>query len=587
MSQNQTVHSVLYVDIGSVNTRVSLYDQTDGKFAYIGAASANSATGDAEQSEYLGVVEAIQKLERATKRKILDRNQNIVMPVKFDHSGIDQVAASYTCVADPRVAIMGLTHSGSLQNTRDLLSKVGITPVVEICAEDGKTVSENLDTLLNAAPRIVIIAGGVEAGAEISIYRLGETLMLACRSLPKEQRPIVLFMGNSAAKIQMDRVFSRLSDISYTANVLETGTGIQSSLNGLINILRKDLELRSPGFRVLRERTKCAVIPGEFAFGRNIRLMSRLIRQNHHVLGIDIGARQTIIADAVNLDLSLETIPMGVGNGINQVLNEISPAEISNWVGFQIKASEIQDYILNKCYYPELVPANKYSAEIELATARLIIQRGVEKLNLGNRLADGSLATVFLSGALLRNVEDPGDALRVGMDSLVPVGMIDYLLDMNGISGAIGTLAHLNPTLVSQMMNTSAYLNLGRVIRPQGLPESLSKPVMTISLHDDMGNERKYEIPNGRIFRIPLEYGKNYEMDWTSVPRNLTIPGVKTWATVGFKSGCFGLVFDTREVKEGKIKLPKDKAVRLRKLESWSEELGPWKRNSDEEEAHA
>ena len=60
MSQNQTVHSVLYVDIGSVNTRVSLYDQTDGKFAYIGAASANSAAGDAEQSEYLGVVEAIK-----------------------------------------------------------------------------------------------------------------------------------------------------------------------------------------------------------------------------------------------------------------------------------------------------------------------------------------------------------------------------------------------------------------------------------------------------------------------------------------------------------------------------------------------
>lgn len=242
---------------------------------------------------------------------------------------------------------------------------------------------------------------------------------------------------------------------------------------------------------------------------------------------------------------------------------------------------------MNKCYYPELVPANKYSAEIELAIARLILRRGIENSKFPINLTNGSLAMVLLSGALLRNVEDPGEALRVAMDSLAPAGMVDYLLDMNGLTGAIGTLAHQNPVLTAQIMNTSVYLNLGRVIRPLSAQQALGKPVMKISLQDEAGNVREYDVPNGRIFRIPLEYGRNYELNWISIPRSVTIPGVKTWAPVGFKSGCFGLIFDTREVKDGKMKLPNDKAARLRALESWREELGTWLQKPDEEGSDA
>ncbi|HNY94269.1 MAG TPA: glutamate mutase L [Flexilinea sp.] len=586
MNRNQDIHTVLYVDIGSVNTRVCLFDRMDDQYSFIGAASATTSGDITNQFEYLNVIQAVEKLEHATKRKILDRNQNIVMPATLDHSGIDQVAVSYTCIPDPRIAVMGLTHAGSLQNVYDLLSKVGVKPVAEICAEDGKTVCENLDLFLHTAPRIVIVSGGTEQGAEIGIYRLGEILMLACRSLPKEQRPIILYAGNSAAKKQMERVFSQITDISFSTNVLESGSGVQPTLNGLINVLRKDLESRAPGFRILREKTKCSVIPGEFAFGRTIRLMSRLIRQNRHILGIDIGAHQTILADAVNLALSLHTLPLGIGNNIGNLLNEYTPSDLQSWISFQIKSAEIQDYILNKSYYPDLIPANKYSAEIELALARAIVMKGIENESLSAMLSDGSLAMVFLSGAVLRNVEDPGEALMFAMDSLAPVGMVDYLLDMNGLSGAIGTLAHLNPVLASQIMSTSAYLNLGKVIRPSVRGEPPGKSIMTVSVRDDAGNTRKYDIPFNRIYRIPLEYGKNYELEWTKISHNVTVPGVKTWAPAGFKSGCFGLVFDTREEKDGKIKLPKEKAARDKKLQSWRTELGPWL-VKQEEESHA
>ena len=90
--------------------------------------------------------------------------------------------------------------------------------------------------------------------------------------------------------------------------------------------------------------------------------------------------------------------------------------------------------------------------------------------------------------------------LLFAMDSLAPVGMVDYLLDMNGLSGAIGTLAHLNPVLASQI-RTSAYLNLGKVIRPSVRGEPPGKSIMTVSVRD-AGNTRNMTFFN-RIYRIP------------------------------------------------------------------------------------
>ncbi|MHC1773125.1 MAG: glutamate mutase L [Flexilinea sp.] len=578
MSQPQDpAKTVLYIDVGTINTRISLFEFVGNKYSFVGAASACTTKTDSEISEYTGIVEAARKLERAAKRKLLDRNSNFVMPVKLDQTGVDQIGVSYTCTGRPRIALMGLTHNGSLKNLRDLLERTGIEPVVEICASDGNDIAANLDLLLNADPRIVMLAGGTEIGAEKAVYRLGETLLFACKSLPREQRPDIVFMGSAVAKKQMERVFSKITDITFAPNILETGTSGHSSLGAFISVLRKDAEKQAPGLKELEERTTSSLIPGEFAFGRSIRLMSRLIKENQHVLGIDIGADHTIVADAKNLNLSLNVFQLGTGNRIKNLLKFYPLSELQSWIGFQIKESEVQDYICNKSVYPDLIPANNFSAQIEQALSRFILKKSAEEAGLSGILSDGNLGMVLLCGAVMRNVEDPGDALLMGMDGLHPAGSVDYFLDMNGLSTAIGTLAHLNPKLTTHVMNASTFLNLGKVITPVLQRDALKikdgKKLLGISIRDEAGNVRKYEIPRGRIYRIPLEYGKNYEMDWISVPKGINIPGVRIWTPVGFKSGCFGVVFDTRGER---LYLPKDRSAQIGKLKYWKEELGPW-----------
>ncbi|GAP39366.1 glutamate mutase L [Flexilinea flocculi] len=578
MNQPQDLaRTVLYLDIGTVNTRVSLFDYRDQSYLFIGAASAATSGGDSNYSIYSGVVDAVRKLERATKRRFLDQNSNFVIPMKLGITGVDQIGFSYTCTSDPRIALMGLTRTGSLQNLRNLLANTGIRPVVEICAADGLDISENIDRLLNADPRIVILAGGTEIGAEKAVYRLGEILMLACKSLTREQRPEILFMGSALAGQQMERVFSKISDFSYAPNVLEIGSIGHSSLDSLLSVMNRNAEKQVLGLKDLVERSKTTGVPGEFAFGRSVRLMSRLIKENQHVLGIDIGSDHTVVAKAKNLDLSLEVLPLGMGKRITELLNNFELSELQSWIGFQIKESEVQDYICNKSVYPDLVPGNQYSAQIEQALTRFVLKKCAKEAGMNSILRDGSLGMVLLCGSVVRNVEDPGDSLLIGMDGLHPFGAVDYFLDMNGLTSAVGALAQLNPILISHIMNASTFLNLGKVITPYFNQKNSKiqdgKKFMSVAVRDDAGNVRKFDVPRGRIYRIPLDFGKNYELDFLKIPKEVSIPGVRTWTPLGFKSGCFGIVFDTRG---DALELPKDRTSQISKLKFWKDELGPW-----------
>ena len=102
------------------------------------------------------------------------------------------------------------------------------------------------------------------------------------------------------------------------------------------------------------------------------------------------------------------------------------------------------------------------------------------------------------------------------------------------------------------------------------------KRAFSISLRDDGANIQKIDIFQGGIKRIPLEYGRYYELDWFNVNKSVTLPGVPTWTSIGFKAGCFGLVFDMRGEK---LELPEDRSAQIHLLDRWRSELGSWKDN--------
>ena len=575
--ENETIDIVLTIDIGTINTRVSLFEKNGGRYHFTGTASGRTVYSDGGEIEYVSVSGAVERLESALGRHFLDDNGRIITPQKLGMIGADQVVVTWSGGETPRIILMGLTNGSSILAMEELLRKNGLQAVTKVCAMEGRALTDNIGTLTAADPDIVLVSGGTEDGAEHALYRLGEILLLACKSIDEKNRPQILYMGNAEARSQFDKVFRQVSEIAFSDNILGTKEPRLSPTTAFQKVMLNYGQKRHPALKQLQIETDCEMITGDFAYGRCIRLLSRINRADHSALGIEVGANRTIAAFGENLGLEMSTLKAGIGRTLPNILEYNGLKDILPWIGFQLKEEELRDYILNKSVHPELVPANSYSAEIEQTLAQFLIKNAAYRNPANNQLTDGTLGMVLLGGAVLRNVEDPGDALRIGMDSLRPLGMTDYYLDLNGLASAVGALAGVNRDLAAQVTSPAMFLNLGRVVTlVSHLKEG--KRAFSISIRDDSGNMEKYDIIQGGIKRIPLEYGRYYELDWFNVSSGVSIPSVTTWTSVGFKSGCFGLVFDMRG---NTLELPKDRSAQIHLLQRWKSELGVWREKTE------
>ena len=180
-AQDETIDVVLTIDIGAINTRVSLFDRENGRYRFTGTTSGRTVYSDGGEVEYLSVSNAIQKLESALDRHFLDDAGRIITPQKLGMVGADQVILTWSGGEMPRVVLMGLTNGTSIKAMDELLTKNGLRASAKICAMDGRSMTDNVGALTAADPDIVLISGGSEHGAEQAVYRLGEILLLACK----------------------------------------------------------------------------------------------------------------------------------------------------------------------------------------------------------------------------------------------------------------------------------------------------------------------------------------------------------------------------------------------------------------------
>ena len=571
--KEEPIDVVLCIDIGSINTRASLFERENGRYHFTGTTSGRTIYSDCGEVEYLSVSSAVHKLESALDRHFLDDTGRIITPRKLGMIGADQVVVTWSGGEMPRVVLMGLTENGSIKTMEDLLRKNGLRAAARICAMDGRALTENIGALTASDPDIILVSGGTEGGAEHALYRLGEILLLACKSIDEKNRPEILYMGNTGARRQFDKVFHQMTKINFCDNVMGQKEARISPTTAFQKCMLNFSMEKNPALSQLCKDTGCEAISGDFAYGRCVRLLSRLHRANHSVLAVEVGAARTITGFGANLGLEMTSFPGGIGRTLLKLLERFSPAQMLPWINYQLKESELTDYIMNKSVHPELIPANSYSAEIEQTLAHFLIKAAIEENPAREQLYDGTLGMILLGGAVLRNVEDPGDALRIGMDSLHPFGLIDYYLDMNGLACAVGALAGVNRELAAQVTSPSMFLNLGRVITPLSRVRE-GKRAFSVSVRDEAGNVEKYDIFQGGIKRIPLEYGRYYELNWFNVDKSVTLPGIPTWTSIGFKAGCFGLVFDLRGEK---LELPDERSAQIHLLDRWRSELGSWK----------
>jgi len=563
--------SLLAVDIGSVNTRALLFDVVDGQYKFLAAGVAASTHAAPFFDLAEGVHNAVTRLQEVSGRPLISLDSRILIPTQADGSGVDRLAITLSVGPEIHIVTMGLLADVSHESAQRLAATTYGTVLEKIGLNDSRRQDAQLDALLAARADIILLAGGTDRGASRSVGKLVELILLACKTLPGEARPAVLYCGNQSLSKRIQEVLGKQTRIHAAPNIRPT-IDVEDLLPAatelsLMTIKQREKQLH--GLGALASISSVPVMPGASAMARLVRFLSGLYDPVKGVLGVDMGSSATAFAAAVAGKLSLNVFNrLGMGSGLAGLLEQVPLSEITRWLPVDIADEEVRDYLWQKTLYPAMLPMTATALAIEEAAARQVLR--LASTQMLERAPQLSMAfePIFAGGAFLAQGVSPARSLLTLLDGLQPTGVTALFLDPHGLMTALGAIAPQNTVLPVQILESGAFINLASVICPvsRARPDSI---IMQLRLEYDDGNTLRLDIRQGTLVPLPVRHGQAVKVFLKNAARGLE---VDPRLAKGFKiyGGVCGAFVDARGRP---LHLPSDPAKRREQLLQWSQAI--------------
>lgn len=540
--------SVLTVDVGSVNTRVLLFDVVDGQYHFVSSASAPSTARSPFYDVGEGFQNALKQLQEITGRSLIDNDNNLVFPSQSDGAGIDRLVVTFSVGDDIKIVTMGLLSDVSLESAERLVGTTYSKVVERIGLNDTRRPEAQLDAILQARPDIILVAGGTEKGATRSVFKLIELAGMASRITAGDNQPVIMYCGNSALSKRVKETLEHHAVIGVAPNIRpnidqEDLDPAQTLLDRAVSKIRTR---QISGFELLAKTSGAPAQPGAYAFGRMIRFMSEIYDPIKGVLGVDLGATTThmAIGRAGNLQLSVFR-PLGIGHALPAVLANARMEEIIQWIPQTITEATVRDYLYQKSVFPGTLPMTPETLAIEQAAARVILSTAIQRMQERWSVPHLSFDLVVAGGAVLAQAPSIAQSLLMLLDGIQPVGIGVYLLDPHGLTQSLGAIAVHNQVLPVQVKDSGVYINLGTVVSPLS-DAKVGTPILKIRIADEDGGESRVEIKQGSLVSLPVRHGQLATLTIDTLHGTVLDPArprVKSFKVIG---GVCGVVIDAR-----------------------------------------
>jgi hypothetical protein len=581
MTSLVTSDSLLAIDIGTLKTRALLFDVIQGRYRFIAAGAAVTTVGAPFADAGEGVRQALSNLATLTGRVFLGSGDNLITPTRPDGSGVDAFVLTMSAGPPLKMVVVGLLEEVSVDSARRLAESTYANIAGTLSLNDRRNQENRIDSLLKLRPDLIVMAGGIEGGASLSIHKLLEAIGLASFLLPKAQRPQLLYAGNKSMQKVVEESLSGLVDIYPAANIRPTWEVEQlaPAKQQLTDIFRKIRIRQVRSIKELDGWTKGRMLPTATGFERIIRFLSKIYDPSKGVLGVDIGASATTLAAAFKGDSYAGVYPQfGLGSRLSDLLRYSKLDEISQWLSLDILNEAIRDYIYNKTNHPASLPATPEELAIEQALARQVMRNAIRMLNRSfpkdvARSRPGItpwFEPTVASGSVLTHAPTHGQSMLMLLDGLQPAGVTTILLDRNNLVASLGAAADVNPLLVVQVLGSNTMLNLGAVIAPVGTTRP-GAPVLQIQVAYQDGRETTLEIKNGALEVIPLPMGEVAQLKLQPLHRFDIGMGPGRGGRLQVVGGALGVVIDARGRP---LRLNPDPARRTEMHKKWLWILG-------------
>jgi hypothetical protein len=565
--------SVLVIDLGSINTRAILFDIVDGQYHFISAGIVPSTANAPYRDVGEGIHQAVKKLQETTGRALLDPDGRLVIPCQSDGSGVDRLAVTYSAGPQLRIITAGLLADVSLESARNLAACVYGKVIESIGLNDHRRLEVQLDSILQAEPDMIIMAGGTENGASKSVFKMLELITLVCRMLPQEKRPAVIYAGNRVLAKKIKETLEKWTSIQIAPNIRPTidGEDLGPAQDVLAQSVTQIRNAQIGGLQSIGSICSTPPIPTGQAFGRVIRFLSQVYDPARGVLGVDVGSSSTTMAAAVAGKLKLNVFPYGLGSGASQILQSCPVADIVRWLPMHVPDEVVKDYLYQKSLYPAVIPMTAETLSIEQAMARQSIRMAAQSVLARWPGMSMSFEPILASGAIISQTSSPVHSLLMLLDGLQPVGITSFFLDQNGLIAGLGAVARINNVLPVQVLESGALLNLGTVISPISQAR-YGTPILQVRLVYEDGNETRAEVRQGSMVSLPLRSGQTAHIHLLPLRRTMITPrGQRNGGSFKITGGVCGAVIDARGRP---LLLPPDASRRRDLIKKWTMMLG-------------
>ena len=575
-------NSLLAIDIGAANTRAVLFDVIEGEYRFVAAGIAPTTAEAPFKDVAEGARDAITNLQKVLGKNLLDASRGLITPSQSNGSGVDSLVITLSAGPAIKTVIVGLLKDVSVESARRLTESTYTRIVDTIGLNDLRKPDQQIDSLLRLRPDLVVITGGTDGGASLSIQKLLEPIGLASFLMPEEKRPAVLFAGNEKMEEEVKTLVGSLAtSLHFSPNVrpsLETediDPAERELARMMVNIRKRQIK----GVDILDLWSGGHILPTAYATGRMVRFLAKVYGGKKGILSVDLGASAAVIAAGFNGKSTLKVLPQfGLGENLPSLLNHTSLEDILRWSSLDISTGVLRDYLYQKALHPSAIAATREDLAMAQAVARqalyLAMQSARRDFPQNIAAIKPNLTPLFepiiAGGGALSDASRPGHSLLLLLDSIQPVGVTTIIIDQNNLLPLLGAAASQNNILPVQVLESGAFLSVGTVISPV-VSANYGTPILKAKLVYENGAEARVELKYGTIETLPLANGET---------GTLTIQGLRG-ADVGFGSGrsgtipvsggALGVVFDGRGRP---LELPSDAVRRRELIKKWNWTLG-------------
>jgi len=557
MSAFTEAETLLAIDVGSVNTRASLFDIVDGRYRLVATGRAASTAGAPLFDVSEGVRLALEQVQAVTGRRLVDESEALIMPASGGAAGVDVFVASASAGPRARTLLVGLMPGVSLESARRLASSSYVEVVGELGLLDRRREDEQFDLIVRARPDLVLLVGGTDGGATQSVERMASVVGLGLTLVPGAERPRVLYAGNQrlapviSERLGGDSVVTLAPNVRPSVEVEDVGA-VRGHLSEVVQMVRSS---RISGLEELRQWSGGHLMNTADGFGRVIRYLSHVYDSGKGVLGVDLGASQTTIAAGFSGDLRLHVrTDLGLGAAVSGVLRQGSASDIARWLPIQVPEPRVRDYVFNKALHPGAIPVQMEELHMEFALAREVLRLALASARAdwpaGRNARGGALLPpmepIVASGGVLSRAPRPGYAALAIMDALQPVGVATLILDPHSLTPALGVAGGILPLATVQALDSGSFVSLGTVVSPVGHGRP-GRPVLRLRLDRERGEATEGVVRYGQLAVLPLKQGEFAKL--TLRPErgfDVGFGGAGKAGAVRVSGGAVGVIFDAR-----------------------------------------